>query len=122
MVDNDNFCSFCLFAHLTNITICIETAFHPCTLIAISSHFATNIGWQLESQRLKIAGETRVRVVGDIYESLEITVLCIELQARALRLQAIKTKIVSHTFDESGIKVFDMFLHKRNIFVEKLLL
>src|SRR5947199_4007264 len=122
MVDNDDFCPFCLFTHLSDITICVETTFHPRTLIAISRHFAANIGWQLESQRLKITCKIRVQIVSDIHEPLEIAVLGVELQPCTLGLHTIKTEIVSHALDESGLEVFDMLLHKRNIFVEKLLL
>src|SRR5437016_5462637 len=122
MIDNNNLCPFCLLTHLANVTIAIETAFHPRALIAVSSYSTANIAWKLETERLKVACKVRVRIIDDIQKSLKITVLSIELQPCALGLEAVKAEIVSDTLDEGSFKVFDMFLHKRNIFVEKLLL
>src|SRR5947209_1231371 len=122
MIDNNYLRSFSLHTHLANITIREITAFAPRTLVTIGANLAADITGKLEVEGLKIARKRRVGVIGNIDQARKFTVLGVELYSNSLVFQAIEAEVVSHTLHQCRVKVFDVLLHKRDVFIKELLL
>src|SRR5271157_2331873 len=119
MVDHDHFCSFCTCSHFADIALAKKFTFGPSALIAISGNFTANIGGELVAECFKIAVKACRRVVKSIEQACEIAVFDIELYAYAFTLNATETDIVIDALDQCSLEGFNVFLDKRNIFVEE---
>src|ERR1051326_1413178 len=122
MIDNNDLRSFSLLTHFANVTIREITAFAPRTLVTIGANLAADISGKLEVEGLKIARKRRVGVIANVDQARKFTVLGIELYSNPLVFQAIKAEVVSHPLHQCRVKVFDVLLHKRNVFIKELLL
>ena len=91
-------------------------------MIAICINSATNVIRECESKRFKIAGNVQLKFIDNVEQACEIRVLEKGLSFSAFLFHAINADIVAHTFDQSRVKILNVFLHKRNIFVKELLL
>src|SRR6266700_577959 len=122
MVHNDYLGKRSLISHLANVTSREKRTFSPGALIAIRVNSGAYVIGESESQRFKIACDIQFKFFDDVHETGEVRIFEKGLCLDTFFLQAIKTDVVAHTFDERRFKILNMLLYKRNIFIKELLL